>query len=217
MYFTKLHISDDIPKIAAFKQRYTVIVRVINDTGSTSLLLFDDMVFKLSEEQCYNLIKQHGPNYDDYFPDELNILVGKRLLFRFHYIDEHITNNNHVYQVKMMSGDEAMITLFKKDFIIKDVIDDMQTPLLSNAKSSKFNTVDTIPFNIVETPKLADESPKGNRSNGDSEGSSKAIESDRGDSGSGKHTIIDHDDNDEKEGKAKRVKKVVQVKVEPKD
>nr|GEU81429.1 replication protein A 70 kDa DNA-binding subunit B [Tanacetum cinerariifolium] len=51
-----------------------VIIRVIDDTGSTSLFLFNDMVFKVSEEQCYNLIKQHGPNYDDYLPDELNIL-----------------------------------------------------------------------------------------------------------------------------------------------
>ncbi|GJX95431.1 hypothetical protein Tco_0921035 [Tanacetum coccineum] len=106
---------------------YKVIVRVIDDTRSTSMLLFDDMAFKLR----------------------------KKLLLRFHYTDEHITNNNHVYQVKMMSEDEAMITLFKKDFIIKDDVDDMQTPLLSNAKSSKFNTVDTIPFNIDETPKYA--------------------------------------------------------------
>ncbi|GJW26815.1 hypothetical protein Tco_0040626 [Tanacetum coccineum] len=108
-----------------------------------------------------------------------------KLLFRFYYTDEHITNNNHVYQVKMMSEDEAMITLFKKDFIIEDFVDDMQTPLLSNAKSSKFNNVDTIPFNIDETSKLADGSSKGNGSNRDGEGNSKAIESDRGDSGSG--------------------------------
>ncbi|GKB88591.1 hypothetical protein Tco_0960863, partial [Tanacetum coccineum] len=120
-----------------------VIVRVIDDTGSTSLLLFDDMVFMLSGEQY-----------------------------------EHITNNNHVYQVKMMSEDEAMITLFTKDFIIEDVVDDMQTPLLSNTKSSKFNTVDTISFNIDETPKLVDGSSKGNGSNGCGEGISKAIKSD---------------------------------------
>nr|GEX24748.1 replication protein A 70 kDa DNA-binding subunit B [Tanacetum cinerariifolium] len=117
----------------------------------------------------------------------------------------------------MMSVDEAMITLFKKDFIIEDAIDDMQTPLLSNAKSSKFNTVDTIPFNIDETPKLADDLSKGNGSNRDDEGNSKEIKSGRGDSGSGKHTIINLDDYDEEEAKVKRVKKVVQVKVEPKD
>nr|GEW39083.1 putative reverse transcriptase domain-containing protein [Tanacetum cinerariifolium] len=89
--------------------------------------------------------------------------------------------------------------------------DDMQTPLLSNAKSSKFNTVDTIPFNINETLKSTDGSSKGNGSNGDGEGSSKAIEIDGGDSGSGKCTIIDLDDYDEYEAKAKRVKDNVNV------
>ncbi|GJU77493.1 putative reverse transcriptase domain-containing protein [Tanacetum coccineum] len=99
--------------------RFKVIVRVIDATGSASLLLFDDLVFKLSGEQCVHLIRQHGENYDDYFSEELNVLVGKRLLFRFHYTDDHINNNNHVYQVKMLSQDEAMITMFKKDFILE--------------------------------------------------------------------------------------------------
>ncbi|GJV58044.1 hypothetical protein Tco_1459049 [Tanacetum coccineum] len=94
--------------------RFKVIVRVIYDTGSASLLLCDDLVFKLSDKQCVHLIRQHGENYDDYFPDELNVLVGKRLLFRFHYTDDHINNTNHVYQVKMLSQDEAMITMFMK-------------------------------------------------------------------------------------------------------
>ncbi|GJT84106.1 retrovirus-related pol polyprotein from transposon TNT 1-94 [Tanacetum coccineum] len=76
-----------------------------------------------------------------------------------------------------------------------DVVDDM--PLLSNAKSFKFNTTNTIPFNINETPKSTNGSSKGNGSNGDGEGNSKAIKSDGGDSGSGKHTIIDLDDYDE--------------------
>ncbi|GJZ86438.1 hypothetical protein Tco_0658048 [Tanacetum coccineum] len=80
---------------------------------------------------------------------------------------------------------------------------------MSNAKSSKFNTVDTILFNIYETPKSVAGSSKRNGSNGDGEGSSKAIKSDGGDSGSGKRTIIDLDDYDEEEAKAKRVKKVV--------
>ncbi|GJX16083.1 replication protein A 70 kDa DNA-binding subunit B [Tanacetum coccineum] len=228
MYSTKLYINDDIPEISfhciLYAKKYKIhhehgwtylackrcrrSAKEVDDdqsSSSASLLLFDNMVFKLSGEQFYNLIKQHGPNYDDYFPDELNILVGKRLLFRFHYTDEHITNNNHVYQVKMMLEDEAMITLFKKDFII------VQCQIF------KFNTVDSFPFNTDETPKSVDGSSKRNGINEDGQGSSKAIESDEGYSGSGKRTIIDLDDYDEDGEKAKRVKKVVQVKVEPKD
>ncbi|GKB70707.1 replication protein A 70 kDa DNA-binding subunit B [Tanacetum coccineum] len=97
--------------------RFKVNVRVIDVSGSASLLLFDDWVFKLGGEQCYNLIKKYGENHDEYLPDELNVLVGKRLLWRFHYTDEHIINNNYVYQVKLLSKDEDWITIFKKDFI----------------------------------------------------------------------------------------------------
>ncbi|GJT12443.1 hypothetical protein Tco_0859485 [Tanacetum coccineum] len=167
--------------------RFKVIVRVIDATGSASLLLFDDFgVFKLSDEQCVHLIRQHGENYDDYFSEELNVLVGKRLLFRFHYTDDHINNNNHVYQVKMLSQDEAMITMFKKDFILEEPEVDLQTPVPSNANSSRFTNVDNIPFKLDETSKSSYVATKGNASHVDGEHSSMEIESDAGGSGSGK-------------------------------
>ncbi|GJT37989.1 replication protein A 70 kDa DNA-binding subunit B [Tanacetum coccineum] len=176
---------------------FKVIVRVIDATGSASLLLFDDLVFKLSDEQCVHLIRQHGENYDDYFSEELNVLVGKRLLFRFHYTDDHINNNNHVYQVKMLSQDEAMITMFKKDFILE------QTPVPSNANSSRFTNVDSIPFKLDETPKSSYVATKGNASHVDGEHSSMEIESDAGGFGSGKRIFIDLDAYDEEEAQAK--------------
>ncbi|GJT38146.1 hypothetical protein Tco_0938011 [Tanacetum coccineum] len=173
-----------------------------------TLLLFDDLVFKLSGEQCVHLIRQHGENYDDYFPDKLNVLVGKRLLFRFHYTDDHINNNNHVYQVKMLSQDEAMITMFKKDFIIEEPEVDLQTPVPSHANSSRFTNVDSIPFKLDETPKSSYVATKGNASHGDREHNSMEIESDAGGSGSGKRIFIDLDDYDEDEEQEKRMKKL---------
>ncbi|GKD76772.1 replication protein A 70 kDa DNA-binding subunit B [Tanacetum coccineum] len=140
----------------------------------------------LSGEQCVNLIRQHGENYDDYFPEELNVLVGKRLLFRFHYTDDHINNYNHVYQVKMLSQDEAMITMFKKYFIVEEPEVDLQTPVPSNANSSRFTNVDSIPFKLDETPKSSYVATKGNASHVDGEHNFMEIESDAGGSGSGK-------------------------------
>nr|GEY47218.1 replication protein A 70 kDa DNA-binding subunit B [Tanacetum cinerariifolium] len=87
---------------------------------SASLLLFDDLLFKLTNgEQCHTLIQKHGPNYDDYFPPELNVLVGKRVLWRFQYTYDHIQNNNYLYQIMLLSVDEAMVTCFKQDFILE--------------------------------------------------------------------------------------------------
>ena len=92
-------------------------MRVIDDTGSASLLLFDDLVYKLSGVHCQGLINQYGEQHEDYFPDELNIMVGKKLLFRIDYTDYNVNNYHHVYQVKMMSDEDTMINSFKDGFI----------------------------------------------------------------------------------------------------
>nr|GEU71576.1 replication protein A 70 kDa DNA-binding subunit B [Tanacetum cinerariifolium] len=102
---------------------YKVIIRVINDIGSSSLLLFDDMVFKLSRVQCYTLIKLYGEDYDDYFPSDLNGIIGKK-----------------------DAVDDLQTPLLKNA-----IVDDLQTPLSKIASSSKFRTGDNIPFNIEET------------------------------------------------------------------
>ena len=99
------------------KFRFKVIVRVIDETGSASLLLFDDFVHKLCGVTCQELITKYGEAHEDYFPAELNMMVGKKILFRFHYSDWNITNNDHVYTVKMMSEEDIIIKAFKADFI----------------------------------------------------------------------------------------------------
>ncbi|GJT03066.1 replication protein A 70 kDa DNA-binding subunit B [Tanacetum coccineum] len=189
---------------------------VMDDTGSASLLLFDDLVFNLTNgEQCHKLIQEHGPNYDDYFPPELNVLVGKRVLWPFQYTNDHIENNNFLYQVKLLSVDEAMLTSFQKGFHLRDTLL-LEAPLLDTAKSSRFSNVANIPFNLEDSPQTADGTTEGNGTNTNGEGCSKETENDGGDSGSGKRTIIDLDDYYEKPAVAKR-NKVIQVKLEPKD
>lgn len=39
------------------------------------------------------------------------------MLFKFTYTDFNITNNNHVYQVKMIFDDREIISLFKEGFV----------------------------------------------------------------------------------------------------
>lgn len=100
-----------------FLLRYKVIVRVIDDTGSASLLLYEDIILKLIDIPCSKLKAKYGDQADDIFPDELAPIVGKKLLFRFLYSSYNINFNNHVYQVKMISHDEDMIKTFKHGFI----------------------------------------------------------------------------------------------------
>ncbi|GKE00393.1 replication protein A 70 kDa DNA-binding subunit B [Tanacetum coccineum] len=101
--------------------KYKVIVRVIDDTGSASLLLFDDMIDELVGIPCYKIKEKYGANAEDIFPEELiTNIVGKRLLFRFKYTEYNINNNHHVYQVKHMYEDAEFIKLHKKEFIYED-------------------------------------------------------------------------------------------------
>ncbi|PWA94354.1 hypothetical protein CTI12_AA060720 [Artemisia annua] len=208
-------------EITAVGMRFKVIVRVIDETGSASLLLFDDFVHKLCGVTCQELINQYGEAHEDYFPAELNVMVGKKLLFRFHYSDWNITNNDHIYQVKMISDEDIIISAFKSDFIIEEPItaeklneedylknSEMETPVLAVSKASKFSSGDTIPFNIESTPP----SGSGNKDAG----------LDTGSSGSGKHDIIDLDQYDDSAQEAKRQKMLedgilAEVKIEKED
>ncbi|PWA44938.1 replication protein A 70 kDa DNA-binding subunit B [Artemisia annua] len=173
----------------------------IDDTVSASLLLFDDMILKLCGVQCNSLIKEYGTEVDYYFPGELNVMVGKKLLFHFEYTKFNINNNNYVQQVKLLSEKEAMINTFKKGFHHR----------VTSANTNKL-TGDNIPFNMEETPTFA----KGNQASSGDLGI-QASGGDSGSSGSVKRTYIDIDDYPKEDDEAKKAKKIVQVKIEPKE
>nr|GEX09548.1 replication protein A 70 kDa DNA-binding subunit B [Tanacetum cinerariifolium] len=141
--------------ITSVGMSYKVMIRVIDETSSASMLLFDDMIYKLCGVQVYTLIKKYGDVVDDYFPAELNMMIEKKLLFLFEYTAYHIKHNNHVYSIKVLADDESMITTFKKDFIIEEPVNDLQTPKVTPAHFNKFKTVEKIPFNMEDTPNLA--------------------------------------------------------------
>ncbi|GJZ94612.1 replication protein A 70 kDa DNA-binding subunit B [Tanacetum coccineum] len=193
--------------IEAVGPKYKVIVRVIDETGSASLLLFDDMIHKLVGVPCYKLKEQYGPNAEDTFPEELtNNIVGKRILFRFTYSEYNISNNNHVYQVKMMCENPEFIKHFKKDFITEDEDDVLETPAPTVGKE----VANSVSVNLQVTPP----SPKGkevasstlvNAGNGDHQSDMSA--GFEGSNGNGKRTVIDLDEYDEEAAAANRAKK----------
>ncbi|GKC02650.1 replication protein A 70 kDa DNA-binding subunit B [Tanacetum coccineum] len=184
-----------------FGLKYKIIVRVIDNIGSASLFLFNDMIDKLVGIPCYKLKEKYGSNAEDIFPEELtNNIVGKRLLFRFTYTEYNINNNNHVYRVKMMSNDDEFIALHKKDFI------------------HELQYQDSLPFNIEETPKSKGKEIMGSNVVIAGNGNEHAANSAAGVSGGfdkGKRTVIDLDEYDKEEASAKRSKKpMMAVKIE---
>ncbi|PWA49590.1 replication protein A 70 kDa DNA-binding subunit [Artemisia annua] len=169
---TKVWFCKQHKEVTNVGPRYKVIVRVIDDTDSASLLLYEDIITKLVDIPCHKLKAKYGEHADDIFPDELAPIVGKKLLFRFLYSSYNINNNNHVYQVKMISEDENMIKIFKHGFINEDNEGEIQTPVTPSVTTTKFNAVDNIPFNIESTPEVTKATHKDGGS-GSSSGKSK--------------------------------------------
>ncbi|PWA51475.1 replication protein A 70 kDa DNA-binding subunit B [Artemisia annua] len=161
--------------------RYKIIVPVIDESGSASLVLFDNMVHKLlNDTPCWELMEKYHYAAEDVFPSEIDVIVGKKMLFKFSYTEFNITNNNHVYQVKMLSDDREMISVFKEGFLSVENEEDQE--LDKQAKD-------------VAALSGPDSDNALKVGNGGSAGD--------GSSGSGKRNIIDLDEFNEEEYDAK--------------
>ncbi|PWA42530.1 replication protein A 70 kDa DNA-binding subunit B [Artemisia annua] len=209
--------------------RYKIIVRVIDEFGSASLVLFDNMVHKLlNDTPCWELMEKYHYAAEDVFPSEIDVIVGKKMLFKFSYTEFNITNNNHVYQVKMLSDDREMISVFKEGFLSveneEDQELDKQAKDVAALSGPDSDNVDGGEFVTPETVKWAGKTSEGMFGYSDDMKSLKAISGGSagdGSSGSGKRNIIDLDEFNEEEYDAKRAKQPdgenqpeVQVKIE---
>ncbi|GJR04518.1 replication protein A 70 kDa DNA-binding subunit B [Tanacetum coccineum] len=58
--------------------RYKVIMRIIDQSGSAPIVFFNTMINKLSSSTAWELMERHGMDVDEYWPEELLNLVGKR-------------------------------------------------------------------------------------------------------------------------------------------
>ncbi|GJV58098.1 replication protein A 70 kDa DNA-binding subunit B [Tanacetum coccineum] len=72
---------------------------------------------KISGHTAWELMEKHGMDVDEYWPQELDELVGKRFLFKLWYSDYNVNNNNHTYRCDAFNNDADMIKHFKAGFI----------------------------------------------------------------------------------------------------
>ncbi|GKD06689.1 replication protein A 70 kDa DNA-binding subunit B, partial [Tanacetum coccineum] len=97
--------------------RFKVIVRVIDKSGSAPLLFFNNNFVKLSGHTAWELIEKYNMDPDEYWPEELDQIVGKKCLFKIFYSEYNVTKNNHTYHCDSFSEDVELINHFKKNFI----------------------------------------------------------------------------------------------------
>ncbi|GJY80738.1 replication protein A 70 kDa DNA-binding subunit B [Tanacetum coccineum] len=117
--------------------RFEVIVRVIDDSGSAPLLFFNNNFFKLSRHIAWELIKKYNMDPDEYWPEELDQIVGKKCLFKILYSKYNVTKNNHTYRCDSFSEDVELINHFKKNFIDTDTDDEESSDELAQSTTKK--------------------------------------------------------------------------------
>lgn len=101
--------------------RYKVHLQAIDPTGSTSFILFDRNVHKYVGRSVHDLIERHnqGNNNTDY-PRELDVFLGKTMLFKVEVTQGNLLHSWRNYSVKRSSDDIDLIKRFKILHNIKD-------------------------------------------------------------------------------------------------
>ncbi|GJY33587.1 replication protein A 70 kDa DNA-binding subunit B [Tanacetum coccineum] len=77
--------------------RFKVIVRVIDKSGCVPLLFFNNNFVKLSRHFAWELIEKYNMDPNEYWPEELDNIVGKKCLFKIFYSEYNVAKNNHTY------------------------------------------------------------------------------------------------------------------------
>ncbi|GJU24561.1 replication protein A 70 kDa DNA-binding subunit B [Tanacetum coccineum] len=118
------------PDIVDVIPKFRVQVRVSDDSACASFLMFDRDVFNIVKRSAYALKEEEAtkPNAGDY-PDALNDLLGKTMLFRVDVSRYNLINNYAVYTVGRMTSSELHIKSFIKLYAdemdeVKDVNED---------------------------------------------------------------------------------------------
>ncbi|GER36037.1 replication protein A 70 kDa DNA-binding subunit, partial [Striga asiatica] len=121
LFASKLMINEDVGDIAL--TRYRVHVRVEDNTGSASFILFDPQVFPIIGKRAADLKHSLDMAGDgDSFPDELEQLVKKSYLFKLDIKRFNLNQRIRVYTVAKLTQDATIISKW-----CNAVCDDMTT------------------------------------------------------------------------------------------
>ncbi|KAL6522064.1 hypothetical protein OROMI_031941 [Orobanche minor] len=102
--------------------RYKVHVRVEDESGTTSFVLFDHQVSQILGKSASDLKQALDlAGEDDSFPDELEQLIDKKFLFKLEISNYTLQQRVKMYTVLKMSQDEQIMSKFndKKHAVLK--------------------------------------------------------------------------------------------------
>ncbi|GJT06052.1 replication protein A 70 kDa DNA-binding subunit B [Tanacetum coccineum] len=188
--------------------RFMVIVRVIDNSGSTPLLFFNNSFVKLSGYTAWELIEKYNMDPYEYWPEELDNIVGKKCLFKLFYSEYNVAKNNHTYRCDSFFEDVELINHFKNNFIDTETDDEELSDELAQSTTKKNK-------HIIQDS--SDEHDSDMHIASKTMDSTSSVE---GSSSKKRKLIIDLDDVEsepEEEGNILKTHELVAVKMEPED
>ncbi|GKC75398.1 replication protein A 70 kDa DNA-binding subunit B [Tanacetum coccineum] len=97
--------------------RFKIIVRIFDESGSAQVVLFDNNVYKMTKLSAWQIMEEQGMDTNQYFPDDLNHIIGKQYLFKIKYSQFNHDNNSHVYRAEKVTQDVETINYFQNGFV----------------------------------------------------------------------------------------------------
>ncbi|GJV59329.1 replication protein A 70 kDa DNA-binding subunit B [Tanacetum coccineum] len=186
------------------KSSFKFIMRIIDESSSAPIVFFNSMFNKISGHTAWELMEKHGMDVDEYWPQELDELVGKRFLFKLWCSDYNVNNNNHTYRCDAFNDDVDMIKHFKAGFMDdEDDEEGFTTPANRNKSVALKESSITRVLDLHTPPSVMEASVSGESSGGDK-----------------KRVFIDLDSieiEDEEESGSSKTPKLISVKIEKED
>ena len=96
-------------------------MRIVDESGTAQVVIFDNNVHKMTKLTAWEIIQEQGVNTDEYFPDDLNQIIGKQYLFKIKYTEFNHNNNSHIYRTEKITDDVDIIKYFKNGFLDEEV------------------------------------------------------------------------------------------------
>ena len=96
-------------------------MRIVDESGTAQVVIFDKNVHKMTKLTAWEIMQEQGVNTDEYFPDDLNQIIGKQYLFKIKYTEFNHNNNSHIYRTEKITDDVDTINYFKNGFLDEEV------------------------------------------------------------------------------------------------
>ncbi|PHU03733.1 hypothetical protein BC332_28984 [Capsicum chinense] len=132
--------------------RYRVQIKVMDDTGIVSLLLWDNEAITLIEKSASELkdcpLEIFDSPYECSYSIELDVLLDRIIMFRVNVKQENIESRDQVYGVAKINDDEELINQYKMS-----TKEDLFTELHFNVEEGSDTKKDSVYDNEKISPK----------------------------------------------------------------